>query len=391
MNIKVLFQSVFLSMLLISLIQCSSDFDDMEVSENLELENRALENYIIVLEDGLDLNSLDDVRGLGKGILKNINASQESEHVYAYSIKGLTAKLSPGHVKKLLKLDEVKSIEKDETFALAPPAGKGWNKPDSGNDNQPAQTTPWGISRVNGGVSCTDCRAWILDTGIDLDHSDLNVDRTNEFTAYGKGRRRTANDGNGHGTHVAGTIAALDNNFGVIGVAPGAKVVPVKVLDDAGSGSYSAIIAGVDHVAQYGQIGDVANMSLGGGISSSLDNAVLNAAASSGVKFVIAAGNSSVDTYNTSPARVNGPNIYSISAMDVNDNFASFSNFGSPVDYCAPGVSVKSTWNDGMYHTISGTSMAAPHAAGILLLGNASTDGNVNNDPDGNADAIIVH
>jgi subtilisin family serine protease len=201
--------------------------------------------------------------------------------------------------------------------------------------------------------------------------------------------RGDADDQNGHGTHVAGTIAAMDNAIGSRGVAPGAKVVAVRVLDRRGSGSTSGVIAGVDYVAGAAGSNDVANMSLGGGVSSSLDNAVI--AASATCAFVLAAGNESDDADNHSPARANGNNIYTISAMDDNDNFAYFSNYGSGVDYCAPGVSIFSTWKGGGYNTISGTSMAAPHAAGVILLGNFRTDGTVNNDPDGNADSIIVH
>ena len=132
-------------------------------------------------------------------------------------------------------------------------------------------------------------------------------------------------------------------------------------------------------------------MSLGGPTSDALDQAVLSAS-QQGIKFALAAGNESSDANSSSPARVNGANIVTISAMDSNDNWASFSNYGNPpVDYAAPGVAIKSTWKDGGYNTISGTSMASPHAAGVLLLGNASTSGTVNGDPDGNPDAIIVH
>jgi subtilisin family serine protease len=261
---------------------------------------------------------------------------------------------------------------------------------DGGTSNQ---DTPYGITRVNGVANYTGNNvAWILDSGVDLDHPDLNVDASRAFNAFTSGRDgKSADDGNGHGTHVAGTIAALNNDIGVIGVAPGAVVIPVKVLDSRGSGSYSGVIAGVDWVGANGQAGDVANMSLGGPVSQALDDAVV-AASSNGVIFALAAGNESSDANNSSPARANGPNIVTISAMDVNDNWASFSNYGNPpVDYAAPGVAVKSTWKDGGYNTISGTSMAAPHAAGVLLLGAASTDGTVNNDPDGNADPIIVH
>ena len=131
-------------------------------------------------------------------------------------------------------------------------------------------------------------------------------------------------------------------------------------------------------------------MSLGGGKSQALNDAVV--AASSKVKFVIAAGNSGRNADGYSPASANGPNIYTISASDNNDNFAYFSNYGYPtVDYCAPGVSINSTWKGGSYNAISGTSMAAPHAAGVLLLGDPITDGTVNGDKDGKADPIICH
>jgi hypothetical protein len=162
-------------------------------------------------------------------------------------------------------------------------------------------------------------------------------------------------------------------------------------LDSRGSGSYSGVIGGVDYVAANGSAGDVANMSLGGGKSTAVNNAVI-AAANKGIKFTLAAGNASTNAGNTSPASANGNNIYTISSMASSNNWSSFSNYGNPpVDYCAPGSSINSTWKDGGYRTISGTSMAAPHAAGVLLLGAPRTDGTVNGDPDGNPDPIIVH
>jgi len=193
------------------------------------------------------------------------------------------------------------------------------------------------------------------------------------------------------GTHVAGTIAAINNDIGVVGVAAGATVISVKVLNSRGSGSYAGVIGGVDYVAANGKPGDVANMSLGGGFSQSLNNAVV-AAAAKGIKFTLAAGNESTNAGTKSPASANGPNIYTISSMASGDNWSSFSNYGNPpVDYCAPGSSIYSTYKDGGYRTFSGTSMAAPHAAGVLLLGNAGDGGTVKGDPDGNPDSIIVH
>jgi subtilisin family serine protease len=201
----------------------------------------------------------------------------------------------------------------------------------------------------------------------------------------------TPDDQNGHGTHVAGTVAAIDNSIGVVGVAAGATVISVRVLDRRGSGSYSGVIAGIDHVAANGKTGDVANMSLGGGFSQTLNDAVI-AAAAKGIKFSLAAGNESTSAINKSPASAEGTNIFTVSAMASGDLWASYSNYGNPpVDYCAPGSAIYSTWKDGGYNTISGTSMAAPHVAGLLLLGNTKTDGFVKNDADGNADPILVY
>lgn len=315
------------------------------------------------------------------------------EQVYARALNGFSVRMNAAEVAILENDPRVAYIEKDQMIALAPPPGKG---PGGGGDDgggSTGQETPYGIARVNGVSAYTGSGvAWVLDSGIDLDHPDLNVDASRGFNAFTSGRdSKSLDDGDGHGTHVAGTIAALNNDIGVIGVAPGATVIPVKVLDSRGSGSYSGVIAGIDHVAANGSPGDVANMSLGGGASQAVDDAVINAAAQ-GVKFVIAAGNSGANANNYSPARAEGPNVFTISAMDINDSWASFSNYANPpVDYCAPGVGIKSTWKSGGYNTISGTSMASPHAAGVLLLGNATTDGNVAGDPDGNADPIIVN
>jgi PKD repeat protein len=190
---------------------------------------------------------------------------------------------------------------------------------------------------------------------------------------------------------VAGTVAAKNDGVGVIGVAAGAELVAIKVLDRRGSGSYDGVIAGIDYVANNGSPGDVANMSLGGPVSQALDDAVI-AAAAGGIKFALAAGNESDDANNHSPARANHANIYTISAMGENDAWAYFSNYGNPpVDYCQPGVNIYSTYKNGGYTTMSGTSMASPHMAGLLLLENTKTDGTVNGDPDGNADPILVY
>lgn len=308
-------------------------------------------------------------------------------HVYSVAIQGFAADLPPQALERVTAANpNIAFCEQDRVFSIPPIQADG--KPGGGGGVQPAQETPWGIARVNGGAAGAYGTAWVIDSGIDLDHPDLNVDVTRSRSFLSNDS--SPNDLNGHGTHVAGTIAAMDNTIGVIGVAPGAPVVSVRVLDRRGSGTTSGVIAGVDYVAQHGRSGDVANMSLGGGVSQALDTAVVSAA-SGGVRFALAAGNESDNANNHSPARANGPNVYTVSAFAVGDRWASYSNYGNPpIDYAEPGSSIKSTWKDGGYNTISGTSMATPHLAGILLAGAVRNGGAVAGDPDGNADPIGV-
>ncbi len=319
---------------------------------------------------------------------------------YGTALFGFAASVPAGRLNALRRDPRVLYVEPDGIASIPVPRkaapkkcadnpngpGCGGGEDDSGSGGQ---TTPWGITRVGGAADGTGKTAWIIDTGIDLDHADLDVDvgRSVNFVTRG---RNSPNDGNGHGTHVAGTVAAMNNSIDVVGVAAGAKVVAVRVLDNSGSGFYSWVIAGVDYVAENGAKGDVANMSLGGGHNLALHNAVL-AAAGLEIQFSIAAGNSGANASNYEPAHVEHSNIYTVSAIDNKDCMPWWSNYGNPpVDYAAPGVSVLSTKNGGGTTTLSGTSMAAPHMAGILLLGTVGTDGSVgcNSDPDGNPDPI---
>lgn len=375
---------------------CNEPLVNEPTSEELSLKSAdGKKSYIVVLNDAELNTELAAVKGYeakqGKAksaaekIMKRAGITDgELGFVYGSAIKGFSVKIAPGQLKKLQDDPSVKYVEENQVATLVFPDVKAKAKP--APPTPVGQTIPWGITRVNGGVSGVGKTAWIIDTGIDLDHPDLTVS-----TALGKSfvvGITSPDDDNGHGSHCAGIVAAKNNTIGVIGVAAGATVVPVKVLNKRGSGTYDAIIAGINYVAATGNPGDVANMSLGGGFSQALNDAVI-AAAATGIKFALAAGNESVSALTKSPASAEGANIYTISAMATGDLWASYSNFGNPpVDFCEPGSSIYSTYKGGGYATLSGTSMAAPHAAGILLLGNIRTDSNVINDPDGNADPI---
>ena len=246
----------------------------------------------------------------------------------------------------------------------------------------------WNINRIGygNGIGKT---AWIVDSGIDFDHPDLIVDQTRS-RSFVDGQT-SADDQNGHGTHVAGIIGAKNNTIGVLGVASGASLVALKVLDKDGDGNLSYIIQALAYINTVADAGDVVNMSVGGESGSDiLDQQVKNTAAR-GIYFAIAAGNDNKLANLSSPARVNASNVYTVSAVDSLDNFASFSNYGNDVvDFAAPGVRILSTWMDNKYAYASGTSMAAPHVAGLLLLRgrDITSSGVAKNDPDGTPDPI---
>ncbi|MCS7012894.1 MAG: S8 family serine peptidase [Chloroherpetonaceae bacterium] len=331
-------------------------------------------------------NKVDDLAAL-YGIDRS-----KIERTYSYALQGFAAELTEAQVEALRKDPRVAYVEPDQEVTLS------YTVDDEPKEQAELmnQTTPWGITRVGGAVNAAGLSrwAWVVDSGIQLDHPDLTVNTT--FARTFVNEPGGADDRNGHGTHVAGTIAARNNTIGVVGVAAGATVVPVKVFGASGSSSNSIIISGIDYVTANAVAGDVCNMSLGGGASTAVDDAVRRCAAR-GIRCAVAAGNSSANANNYSPARVNGTNIWTVSAHDVNDRFASFSNYGNPpIDWCAPGVNVNSTWIGSGYRSISGTSMATPHVAGILLVNNGVINerNNINGtryvigDPDSSPDRL---
>jgi subtilisin family serine protease len=302
-------------------------------------------------------------------------------HVYDAAIKGFSAVIPPARVSAVASDPRVQSLEQDRVVQISA-------KPSGGSSPgaQPAQVVPKGIDRIDAdqssaqagnGSGSVDVDIAIIDTGIQPDHPDLNVVGGANF-APGKSYK----DGHGHGTHVAGTAAARDNGIGVVGVAPGARLWAVRVLDNAGFGALSWIIAGVNWVTARADTIEVANMSLGfQGTSDALNTAITNSIAA-GVTYVVAAGNENADASGFSPA--NHPGVIAVGAIadsdgmcgglgaltsyGADDTFASFSNDGDSVDLVAPGVNILSTFKGSGYAVSSGTSMATPHVSGAAAL-----------------------
>ena len=298
------------------------------------------------------------------GAVQAIEASHgfRADHVYSAGLRGFAARLTARQIDALENEPMVAYVEADGTMTTN------------------AQTLPWGINRIdadisstslagNGSGAVTNVKAYFIDTGIDTAHTDLFVVKHVNF-AGGPNK-----DCHGHGTHVAGTVAAIDNMSDVVGVAPGAPLTGVKVLGCGGSGTTSGVIKGVDWVTANATKPAIANMSLGGGASTSLDTAVKNSA-DSGVFYSIAAGNSGANACNYSPARAGTHNgVMTTGATDTTDNDPSWSNYGPCVDVWAPGVSILSTRKGGGTTTMSGTSMAAPHVGGTGALYLSSNTG----------------
>jgi hypothetical protein len=284
---------------------------------------------------------------------------------YTDAVVGFATKLSEAEINSLQNDPSVAGIYQDHKIQLSYTIRSGTNASPTTQVEDCAVATAGG--HVDGSSKFT--WIWILDTGIDPDHPDLNVQSHAPYAASFAGG--SFKDLNGHGTHVAGIAAAKDNGEGVVGVSAGAKVVPVKVLDNDGHGEISGIIAGLDHVAQYSIPGDVVNMSLGEAVincsefGSSIFNAIANLA-DAGVWICIAAGNNSGNAELMLPGCINYTRVFTVAALGCGNTCASFSNLGNNVDWFAIGENVYSTSLNGGYATLSGTSMATPVVAGIV-------------------------
>ncbi len=305
--------------------------------------------------------------------------------IYRHALQGYSARIPKDKVDEVRSDPEVASVRKDRQVSAK------------------AQTLPTGVNRVDGDLSSTvsgngsgsvNVDVAVIDTGIDVGHPDLNVVGGKNCSSGD-----SYDDGSGHGTHVAGIIAAKDNSDGVVGVAPGARLWAVRVLNSMGAGTEANILCGIDWVTANASTIEVANMSLGSTgtepsgagctTGDAFHDAICNSVAA-GVTYVVAAGNSATDARRHVPAAYD--EVITVSALadfdglpgglsrptcrsDRDDTMASFSNYGADIDLIAPGVCIYSTYRDGGYRTLSGTSMAAPHVAGAAALYKATNPG----------------
>ncbi len=336
--------------------------------------------YIIAYSNSVNARTMSfgSLEEKGESVLKEHNISvSRMQEVFGGEPGGFIATLSPEEVTRLKRDLSVSAIEPDRIIALATCFTVA----------EPRLIT-WNIQRVGYGNGIGK-KAWVIDTGIDFDHPDLTVDAT-QSRSFITGVE-SARDENGHGTHVSGIIGGKNNTVGVLGVASGATLISLRVLDAGGQGNLSSVIQALAYVNTNAKAGDVVNMSLGEDVTSSILIAQVQNTAARGIYIAIAAGNDAEPANKFSPGNANGTNIYTVSAIDSLDRFASFSNYGNDVvDFAAPGVRILSTFSQGRYAYLSGTSMAAPHLAGLLLLkGSAiTTSGFAINDPDGAPDPI---
>ncbi|MBG9387369.1 S8 family serine peptidase [Caenimonas sp. DR4.4] len=304
--------------------------------------------YIVVFKDGVR-----DVAGETDKAVRR--AGGRRHHTYSKAIKGFSASMSDAAVQDLRYNPNVAYIEQDQAISLAAvetPATWGLDRIDQAD--RPLDTI-YHYTRTGAGVY-----AFIIDTGIRSTHSEFSGRMLAGFDAVQDGNG--TNDCDGHGTHVSGTVGGT-----TWGVAKAVTLIPVRVLDCSGSGTWSGVIAGIDWVANSPLRPAVANMSLGGGFSASVNAAVANAVAK-GVVMVVAAGNENTNACKSSPA--SEPTAITVGATTSTDARASYSNYGTCVDIFAPGSGITSSWNtsDSATNTISGTSMATPHVTGAAAL-----------------------
>ncbi|MFI5669204.1 S8 family peptidase [Streptomyces sp. NPDC051704] len=332
----------------------AADAGPQGVIENAGAPGAVAESYIVTLKDSAARSTADS----GKAVARRYGAT--IGRTYSAALNGYSVKVSEAQARKLAADPAVKSVVQNRTFTVDDAQGTQPGPPSWGLDRIDQHPLPLDNSYTYPDKAGEGVTAYIIDTGVRISHTEFGGRASYGFDAIDNDN--TAQDGHGHGTHVAGTVAG--NSYGV---AKKAKIVGVRVLDNNGSGTTEQVVAGIDWVTQHAVKPAVANMSLGGGADSALDTAVRNSIAS-GITYGVAAGNESTDASSKSPARV--AEAITVGATTSTDAKASYSNYGSVLDIFAPGSSITSSWGTGdtATNTISGTSMATPHVVGAAAL-----------------------
>ncbi|MFG2328786.1 S8 family serine peptidase [Streptomyces sp. NPDC048604] len=320
------------------------------VIENAGVAGAIAGSYIVTLDESAQAETAK-----GRAVAAEYGA--KIKKTYTAALNGYSVELSEAQAKKLAADPAVKSVAQNRVFKVA---GTQPNPPSWGLDRVDQRALPLNSSYSYPDSAGQGVTAYIIDTGVRISHSDFGGRAFNGYDAVDNDN--VAQDGHGHGTHVAGTVAG-----NAYGVAKKARIVGVRVLDNNGSGTTAGVVAGIDWVTQNHSGPSVANMSLGGGADATLDAAVRNSIAS-GVTYAIAAGNSNANASGYSPARVT--EAITVGSTTNTDARSSFSNYGSVLDIFAPGSNITSAWNtsDSATNTISGTSMATPHVAGAAAV-----------------------
>ncbi|MEU9236424.1 S8 family peptidase [Streptomyces subrutilus] len=329
----------------------AADNGPQGVIENAGVAGAVPGSYIVTLHDAAARSTADS----GKAVAKRYGA--KIDRTYSAALNGYSIEVSEAQARKLAADPAVKSVVQNRVFTVDATQP---NPPSWGLDRIDQRALPLNQSYTYPDKAGEGVTAYIIDTGVRKTHQDFGGRAADGYDAIDNDN--TAQDGHGHGTHVAGTVGG-----GAYGVAKKVKIVGVRVLNNQGSGTTAQVVAGIDWVTQNAVKPAVANMSLGGGADSALDTAVRNSIAS-GITYAVAAGNESTDASTKSPARV--AEAITVGATTNTDAKASYSNYGSILDIFAPGSSITSTWGTGdtATNTISGTSMASPHVAGAAAL-----------------------
>jgi subtilisin family serine protease len=318
-------------------------------------------SYIVVLKDSAVATKANRVAAVGdKSASLARGYGAEVRRTFGAALNGFEAGMSEAEAKRLAADPSVAYVEQNQRVSLrATQTGATWGIDRIDQANLPLSTT------YTYNTTASNVTAYIIDTGIKYTHNDFEGRATYGYDAVGSG----GVDCNGHGTHVAGTVGGR-----TYGVAKQVRLVGVRVLNCSGSGTNAGVIAGVNWVTQNARKPAVANMSLGGGASTALDNAVVSSI-NSGVTYALAAGNSSANACSSSPARV--ASAITVGATTSTDARASYSNYGTCLDIFAPGSAITSAWynTNTATRSISGTSMAAPHVAGAAALVLATNTG----------------